>query len=77
MNWNSLIFGSYNRVQIRTAVDDSNWQKFRESLRGANLPNKYVQLLEWLMKRGYTEKSKVQVTNYVNALRRGGLIMSR
>lgn len=76
MNWDSLISGSYNRAQVHTAVDDPNWQKFRESLRGKSSPNKYVQLLEWLVKRDYTEKSKIQVTNYVNALRRGGLIKS-
>jgi len=74
MNWNSLIFGSYSRDQIQRAVADPEWQVFRGELVGEPLRTKYARLLGWLAVNDYSERFKIQVTNYVNALKRGGLI---
>ena len=74
MNWNSLIFGSYSRDQIQKAVADPEWQVIREELVGEPLRTKYARLLGWLAVNDYSERSKIQVSNYVNALKRGGLI---
>jgi hypothetical protein len=75
MNWASLIL-----VQPLTAADvnkyvyDDEWQAFRISLLGMGMPARYLALERWLHEHQLSYASKVQVTNYVNALRRGGLI---
>jgi hypothetical protein len=73
-DWDTLVLGSYNQEQIQKAVADSSWQDFRQYLWDLSLYNKYAALQTWLEDQGYSEKSKVQVTNFVNALKRGGLI---
>jgi hypothetical protein len=74
MNWSKLIFGQYSPEQIDKAVKDEKWQEVRRSMKGVSLIEKYNTLERWLRKNSHSEKSKIQVTNYVNALKRGGLI---
>jgi len=39
-----------------------------------SLEFKYTVLQKWLERNKYSEKSKIQTQNYMQALRRGGLI---
>ena len=74
MDWNELIFGIYNIKTIKEAVKDTSWQKTRKSMLGTTLETKFETLYMWLESNNYSVKSKIQVTNYINALKRGGLI---
>lgn len=74
LNWESLIFGSYSREEIQHAVSDPLWQKMRQLLVGTTLELKYFGLCLYLQARGESRETLVQVTNYINALKRGGMI---
>jgi len=74
MSWDSLVFGTYSRESIQKAVADPQWQDLRTLLVGTSLQTKYIGLVDWLQDSEYSTMSKIQVTNYVNALKRGGLI---
>jgi len=74
MDWESLRFGIYNREQVQRAVADPKWQRIRISIKGASLQSKYDTLVGYLEDEGYSKGAMTRVTNYVNALRRGGLI---
>ena len=74
LDWNALIFGSYPPSQIQWAVNDREWQTFRETLKGLPVSEKYEKLSYYLFAKEYSPRSQIQVTNYVNALKRGGLI---
>ena len=76
MNWKQLIHRSLRKEEISPnspAIKDDEWQMFRISLKGLSTSEKYERLLYWLKKHP-TEQAKIQVTNYVNALKRGGLV---
>jgi predicted RNA-binding Zn-ribbon protein involved in translation (DUF1610 family) len=72
--WSKLIFDSYNANEIAKAVDNEEWQKFREGLKGKTLDDKYSELQSYLRVHKQSKDAKIRVTNYVNALARGGLI---
>ena len=74
MNWDKLIFGSFDREVIRKAVDSDVWQKFRKSLKGIPLDAKYYELERYLKQHNHSWPARIQVTNYINALKRSGLI---
>ena len=74
MNWSELVFGTYSPQQIQWAVKRDNWQSLRITMLKEPLERKYEILLEWLKVNKHSLVSRVQVTNYVNALKRGGLI---
>lgn len=74
LDWNTLIFGTYSPQQVAWAVACDEWQQVRLSMLGQPLEVKYDTLMMWLDLKGYCERAKIQVTNYVNALKRGGLI---
>jgi hypothetical protein len=74
MDWNKLIFDKYNIKTILQIVKNEDWQKIRKSMLKTSLEFKYKTLKHWLIYNDYSFDSKVQVTNYVNALKRGGLI---
>lgn len=69
-----LIFGKYSSGQILEAVNDQEWQKLRKKLKGLGTKDKIKELRRYRQERGDSEKIKIQITNYVNALKRGGLI---
>ena len=70
----SLTFGQYSHYSIFEAVNNFDWQMFRISLKGISTEKKVERLKEWLKLNSYSLKSKIQVTNYINALKRGGQI---
>jgi hypothetical protein len=74
MNWNSIHFGKLKKDDIFKHIEDRRWQKLRVRLKGKSLEYKYQSLCDWLDINAYDESAQVQVTNYINALKRGGLI---
>ncbi len=55
------------------AIRDTEWQKFRKSLKGLSTEAKLRKLHTWQQTHP-GHKAKVQVQNYINALKRGGQI---
>ena len=74
MDWNKLHFGKLNKQDILQYVQNPMWQKVRLSMKGTSLNTKYITLQHWLVTNNYSKESKIQVTNYVNVLKRGGLL---
>lgn len=62
------------RAEIDDAVKDPEWQQFREGLRGLPLEERFQRLIEWLKRHNYERKAIIQVVNYVNALKRAGMV---
>lgn len=74
INWGSIHCGKITKEEITKHVVDSNWQKLRLHLKGKDLGYKYFCLCNWLHDNKSSRSSQVQVTNYINALKRGGLV---
>ena len=73
-DWSLLYSGKLNREDIDKAVRSSKWQELRIWLKGKSAGVKYTNLKLWLEFNQYSTESKIQVTNYVTALSRGGII---
>jgi hypothetical protein len=73
-DWGSLIFGVYGRNQIDPAVADAHWQQVRIGLKGTTMRYRFKVLNTHLERQNYCLEAKIQVTNYVNALKRGGML---
>lgn len=67
--------------EIRLAITDDSWQRFRLSLKGLTTEDKLDRLNAYrqnLLNNGYliaqrrTREVEVRVDNYINALKRGG-----
>ena len=75
LKWHKFEFYDWIPTLIRLqSVKDDDWQKVRKSMLRTDLKFKYETLQKWLEKNKYSEKSKIQIQNYVQALRRSGLI---
>jgi len=77
LNWDKLHAGPLKKEEIQpdhTFIKDKKWQEFRKSLKGLSNAEKYKQLSKWLRSHNNSHRSKVQVTNYINALKRGGQV---
>jgi hypothetical protein len=74
MDWKKLYFGKLSRSEIGEAIKNSSWQNIRLSMKGVTLEEKYNILTRWLSFCSYSREAQIQVTNYVTALSRGGLI---
>ena len=74
LDWNSLHFGKITRDEIIRYCQGEEWQKLRRMLLNTSLEEKFRKLKEWLAQHENSRAAQVQVTNYVNALKRGGLI---
>lgn len=61
---------------LRYCVQDKEWQAFRASIKGTTTLFKLSKLLWWYQTRPLVEHSKVQVGNYLNALKRAGILDS-
>ena len=61
-------------MKIQEAVKDSSWQLFRETLHNVPLIARLKKLNNWKTQHKNSEKSTIQVTNYINALKRAGMI---
>jgi hypothetical protein len=71
MDWERMVM-PLKKEEINKAIRDKNWQAIRISLLGTSLEEKYERLSSLWDKGDRT--TKVQIANYVNALKRGGLI---
>jgi len=74
MTYKHLIFGKYDMKEVQKAVGDSSWQAFREGLKGLSTSSKLKALESWVREYHQKDRAKVQVTNYVYALKRAGLV---
>jgi hypothetical protein len=59
---------------ILECVKDEKWQEIRLSMKGTTTAQKVQTLREWLDYNDRSFSSRVQVINYVNALKRGGQV---
>ena len=74
LNWSEFAFFDWIPTVIRLqSVRNDDWQVIRKSMLGSTLEFKFDTLKNWLEQNKYSEKSKVQAQNYVQALRRSGL----
>ena len=64
--------GLYAMREILAAVADSEWQKFRVSLKGLPTTEKLDRLDQYLFDNREQRPCRCRVDNYINALRRGG-----
>lgn len=79
-DWDSLIFGRYNQQHVTLAVQNDGWQMFREGLRGTSLNYRFDLLKDYVIMGGSMHSRNVReirVTNYVYALKRGGMIKTQ
>lgn len=74
MDWKRLHFGRVSPEEVARHVDNAEWQELRRYLKGKSLEEKHRRLSSWLRQHNNSRASQVQVTNYVTALSRGGLI---
>lgn len=74
MNWKKLYFGPLTRSEIQAHVHEQDWQRMRLRMKGTTTEDKYTTLLKWLEHKHYSRSAQIQVTNYVTALSRGGII---
>lgn len=62
--------------EIREAINDENWQRFRLSLKGLSTEAKLRRLDAYVSNREvtgrYNRVEQVRIDNYINALLRGG-----
>ena len=75
LKWSEFDFFDWIPTVIRLqSVKDDDWQAVRKSMLKTSLEFKHDVLQKWLVENKYSEKSKVQTQNYMQALRRSGLI---
>lgn len=74
MDWHEIYFGPVRKADVLRVVRDPTWQHIRVNMKGRPLQEKFDLLQLWLDVNSHSEDSKIQVTNYVTALSRGGLI---
>ena len=63
--------------EIRQAIHARDWQIHRASMKGRPTLVKLDMLCDWLDKMGDSRTTWVQITNYINALKRGGQLSTR
>ena len=72
MKW--LKLRKLKREEIQKAINNESWQNFRKSLKEHDTKEK-LDLLKWWYGRAVDKNlAEVQIINYINALKRGGLI---
>lgn len=79
IDWETLTFDT-PKGETLNAIKDEDWQVLRGSLKGQSLELKYAALTHWLkvsQNAPQLHRRKLQVGNYVNALRRAGLVPKR
>ena len=58
------------RKDIQLHIKDVTWQTIREDMKGKSLERKIRTLRNWLEENNSNYKSKIQIINYINALKR-------
>lgn len=79
VDWSTLTFDT-PKEETLDAIKDEDWQVLRKSLKGQSLELKYLALTHWIKVSPNVvalNHRKLQVGNYVNALRRAGLVPRR
>lgn len=79
IDWEKLTFDTL-KDETLSVVKDEDWQVLRKSLKGQPLELKYAALSHWIKVSPNAvalNHRKLQVGNYVNALRRAGLVPRR
>ena len=75
LKWSKFEFFDWSPTVIRLhSVKDEAWQIIRKSILKTDLEFKDETLQNWLDKNKYSDKSKIQTQNYMQALKRGGFI---
>lgn len=85
LDWRSLYYGHVESQEVAQAVKDPEWQALRRAMKGKSLETKYAMLKGYRatmiarLEAGLIDEDgwrmfEVQITNYVTALSRGGLI---
>jgi hypothetical protein len=69
-----LVFGQYSMGEVLLEVKNANWQGVRVSMLGTSHVAKWEKLRAYLESCNYNRHSRCVVTNYVYALKRGGVI---
>lgn len=62
------------RDEIAFCIKDPDWQKVRRAMKGQTTEQKLEMLQDWYRYNGATRCTRVQIVNYLNALKRGGQI---
>ena len=75
-DWGKYHFGSITKDEITSAIQNPTWQYARRSMKGKSMNEKYHICGDFLKLRGIAS-DRVAVTNYVNALKRAGLVYER
>lgn len=68
----TLDYSPLTRQEISVYTSDPEWQEFLGELSRVSFTEKLNLLEDWLDEHEYSRASQVQVTNYINALRRAG-----
>lgn len=66
--------GGITQKEIQRYVHDADWQELRRTLKGMPLMERFSALRGYLDFHQHSRAAQVRVTNYINALSRGGLI---
>jgi hypothetical protein len=74
LNWSALDYSPLTRTEISVAVLDPEWQDLRRRMLLTRLVTRYAVLKRWLEMHENSRTSQVQVSNYISALKRGGMI---
>ena len=77
--WDREVPAPLRHEEVKECVSDPIWQVFRVSMKGKSTTQKLVMLDSWCnscieIHGSLTRKCDVQVGNYINALKRGGLL---
>ncbi len=73
-----MVRPGYDRYTVEAyCKNNKQWQTFRESLKGKPTHKKLEALRDWMDFHPDEAAAKVQVGNYLGALRRGGQLDSR
>jgi hypothetical protein len=74
-DWSKLHSGRITWYEIIRAIEDPTWQYARVSMKGKSMTTKWNLCRDYLKVKGpEDELAKIAVTNYVNALKRAGLV---
>lgn len=75
-DWGSLHDGLITRDDITYAIRNASWQYVRKAMKGKSISEKFRICKDFTKLRGI-RMDRVAVTNYINALKRAGLVFER
>lgn len=69
-----FVFGRFTRLEVLDAIKDGNWQCTRRAMLATSLDIKWALLEDFLYVSRGSRDAQICVTNYIYALKRGGLL---